>query len=162
MAEAESLLLTNDQLQKLVAGLMEGQTVSQVTGVSEETLETLYALAHGLYTSGSFHDAQVVFQSLCVYNPNEYRFWMGLAGSRQALEQYQAAIDAYQMAAVATSLSNPEPFLFAARCLMKMGRKGDAVIAIKALLKLGDAADPRHVLCHEKAKALLALLEKEG
>ena len=64
------------------------------------------------------------------------------------------------MAAVATSLSNPEPFLFVARCLMKMGRKSDAVIAIKALLKLGDAADPRHVQCHDKAKALLSLLEK--
>lgn len=161
MAEADSILLTNEQMQKLVAGLMDGHTISQVTGVSEETLEGLYALAHGLYTSGSFKDAHVVFQALCIYNPNDYRFWMGLGGSRQGLEQYQAAVDAYQMAAVSTSLKNPEPFLYAARCLMKMGRRGDAIVAIKALLKLGDTSDPRHVQCHDKAKALLSLLEKE-
>ena len=161
MVQEGTLLLSNDELKKLVAGLMNGETVSRMTGVSEETLESMYALAHGLYTSGSHHDAQVVFQALCVYNPNDYRFWMGLAGSRQALEQYAAAIDAYQMAAVATQLSTPEPFLFAARCLLKMGRKDDAVIAIKALLKLGDSANPLHVQCHDKAKALLSLLEKE-
>ncbi|MBO5659092.1 MAG: SycD/LcrH family type III secretion system chaperone [Duodenibacillus sp.] len=161
MAQEGSLLLSNEQLRQLIAGLMDGQTVARVTGVSDETLESMYALAHGLYTSGSHHDAQVVFQALCVYNPNDYRFWMGLAGSRQALEQYAAAIDAYQMAAVSTQLSTPEPFLFAARCLLKLGRKDDAVIAIKALLKLGDSADPRHTEIHNKAKALLALLEKE-
>lgn len=32
---------------------------------------------------------------------------------------------------------------------------------IRALLKLGNPNDPRHVQCHEKAQALLALLEKD-
>ena len=153
--------LSQEQLEKLVSGLMKGATVAQATGMKPDTLETLYALAHNLYTSGNFHDAQIVFQALCLYNTGDYRFWMGLAGCRQAQEQYQAAIDAYQMAAISTQLKNPEPFLFSARCLLKLGRKDDCIVAIRALLKLGNPNDPRHVQCHEKAQALLALLEKD-
>ena len=156
------ILLSQEQLQKLVGCIMKGATVGQAVGISRETLESLYALGHGLYTSGNYHDAQVVFQALSIYDPNDYRFWMGLAGCRQALEQYQAAIDAYQMAAVATTLHNPEPFLFAARCLLKLGRKDDAVVAIQALLTLGSKDDPRVAVCHEKAKALLAILQAGG
>lgn len=155
------ILLSREQLEKLAKGLLQGATVGQVTGVDADKLENLYALAHGLYTSASYHDAQVVFQALCIYEPKDYRFWMGLAGCRQAQEQWQAAIDAYQMAAVASTLKNPEPFLYAAKCLIKLGKKDDAIVAVKALLTLGDEADPRHSACHEKGKALLALLEKE-
>lgn len=158
---SDKILLTQEQLQKLATGIMKGATVAQATGMKPEALENLYALAHGLYTSGNFKDAQTVFQALSIYNSQDYRFWMGLAGCRQALEQYQAAIDAYQMAAVATLLKNPEPFLFAARCLLKLGRKDDCIVAIKALLKIGNANDPRHAIVHTKARALLALLEQK-
>ena len=159
---SNKILLSQEQLEKLVSGIMKGATVGQAVGMKPEALENLYALAHGLYTSGNFHDAQIVFQALSLYNPQDYRFWMGLAGSRQAQEQYQAAIDAYQMAAVATQLKTPEPFLYAARCLLKLGRKDDCIVAIQALLKIGNENDPRHVLVHTKAKALLGLLEQKG
>ena len=153
------IILTQEQLQKLVNGVMKGATAGPAVGISRDKLENLYALGNGLYTSGNFKDAHVIFQALCIYDSNDYRFWMGLAGSRQAMEDYEKAIDAYQMAAVATSLHNPEPFLYAARCLLKLGRKEDAIVAIEGLLTLGSKEDPRVVACHEKAKALLTHLQ---
>lgn len=157
---SESILLSQQQLEKLVAGVMSGATAAQAAGISQDTLESLYALGHSSYTSGNFHDAQTVFQALTIYSPNDYRFWMGLAGCRQAQKQYEAAIDAYQMAAVASLLKNPEPFLYASRCLLQLGRKEDAVVALNMLLSIGSEKDPRHQQCYGKAKALLNLLKK--
>lgn len=157
---SETILMSQEQLQKLVAGVMQGATAAQAAGVSQETLESLYSLAHNAYNSGSFRDAQTVFQALTLYCPHEYRFWLGLAGSRQAQKQYEAAIDAYQMAAVAGLLKNPEPFLYASRCLLQLGRKDDAVVALSMMLSIGSDADPRNAECHSKAKALLNLLKK--
>ncbi len=154
-------LLTQEQLQSLVKGVYDGATVAQLTGMDKDKLESLYALGHGLYTSGSYEDAVKVFQALAVYDSTDYRFWLGLGGCRQALGQFEAAVDAYQMAAVATQLDNPEPFLFAARCLIKLGKKDDAVTAIQTVLTLAKPEDARWATCRAKASALLALLKKE-
>lgn len=162
MAEKFQILLTQEELQKLVNGILNGATIGQAVNVSKDTLENLYALAYNLYSSGNYKDGQVVFQALCLYDPNEYKFWMGLAGCRQALKLYRTAIDAYQMAAVATTLKNPEPFLYAARCLLELNMKEEAIAAIQALLTMGDAKDPKVAACHEKGKAILALLQKKA
>lgn len=151
---------SQETLQRLAEGLLSGRTVAQAAGISQKTLERLYALAHGLYSSGNYTDAQVMFQALSIYAPNEYRFWMGLAGCRQALEQYQAAIEAYQMAAVATSLKNPEPLLFAVNCLIKLGRKDEAKAGIETLLNIGSDDLPQNKAVHDRARALLTLLQK--
>lgn len=154
------LLLSQNELETLAKGLLNGATVADASGINPDTLESLYALAHGFYTSSNFHDAQVVFQALTLYNPNDYRFWLGLAGCRQAQEQFESAIEAYRMAGVASSLKNPEPFLHAAHCLVKLGRREDAVSALKGVLEIG-ADDPRYEAVRQRATALINLLKGE-
>ena len=154
------LMLSQIELQKLANGILNGATVAEASGISQDTLESLYALAHGLYTSSNYHDAQVVFQALTLYNPNDYRFWLGLAGCRQAQGQYESAIEAYQMAGVASQLKNPEPFFHAAHCLVKLGRREDAESALQGVLEIG-AADPRYESVRQRAAALLKLLKGE-
>lgn len=83
---------------------------------------------------------------------------MGLAGSRQALERYEEAIDAYQMAALATNLKNPEPLLYATKCLLRLNRKDEAVTALQGLLGVSDAENPDYAALREKARSLLELL----
>ena len=154
------LLLSQEELQKLLTLLGKGATIAQATGVSKETLEGLYAIARNLYVSGNYKDAQVVFQALSIYDAHDVRFWMGLGGCRQAQGQFEAAIDAYQMASLATELKNPEPLLYAVRCLLKLKRKEDAVVGLKTLLKLGgNESDPQQAQALLQAKALLEMLE---
>lgn len=154
------LMLSQNELQKLANGILNGATVAEASGISQDTLESLYALAHGFYTSSNYHDAQVVFQALTLYNPGDYRFWLGLAGCRQAQGQYESAIEAYQMAGVASQLKNPEPFFHAAHCLVKLGRREDAESALQGVLEIG-AADPRYESVRHRAAALLKLLKGE-
>lgn len=161
MDSQAQLPLTQEELQKLVEGVLGGVSVAEAVNMSKDDLENLYALAYSLYTSANYKDAETVFQALCVYDTREYRFWMGLAGCRQALEKYKTAVDAYQMAALAASLNNPEPFFYAAKCLLKQNMKEEAIAVIQALFTMGEKSDPKVAKYHAKGQALLELLQKK-
>ena len=157
---ALDITLSNEELTKIVEALSEGASIGDVCNVSKEQIEGLYALAYNLYTAGNFKDAGTVFQALCLYSHKDPRFWMGLAGCRQAQNDLKGAIDAYSMAGTVQLLENPVPFLYAARCYIKLGDKENAVGAINGLLTLGDTKNPEHAKCHEQARELLSMLKK--
>jgi type III secretion system low calcium response chaperone LcrH/SycD len=157
---AEQNELTAEQLGIMMEGILKGLSLAEVTSMKPEDIENLYALAYNLYTSSNHKDAEVVFQSLCLYNHKDVRFWMGLAGCRQANGNLKGAVDAYAMAGTVGLLKDPLPFLYAARCYIQLGEKENAVGALKGLIALADEGNPAHVQCREKAAALLALLEK--
>ena len=156
----ESVALSNEELTKIVEALCEGASIGDVCNVTADQLEGLYGLAYNLYTAGNFKDAGTVFQALCLYNHKDARFWMGLAGCRQAANDLKGAIDAYSMAGTVQLLANPVPFLYAARCYIKLGDKENAIGALNGLLTLGDEKDPEHAKCHAQARELLSMLKK--
>ena len=86
---------TQEELETMVKAVLNGATIGDVCNVSQDMLESLYSLGYNLYTSGNYKDAETVFSGLCLYDHNDPRFWMGLAGSRQANGKYQEAVDAY-------------------------------------------------------------------
>jgi type III secretion system low calcium response chaperone LcrH/SycD len=154
--------LDDQHIQAIVKAMQNGASISDVANMSAEVLEGLYSLGYNLYTSGNFADAEIIFQSLCLYKHSEVRFWMGLAGCRQANGNLQGAVDAYSMAGVAGGMTDPSPFLYAANCYIKMGDKENAVGALKGLLVLGDEANAAHVQCRDKARELLKMLESNA
>ena len=155
-----SLAISNEELTKIVEALSEGASIGDVCNVSKDHLEGLYALAYNLYTAGNFKDAGTVFQALCLYDHKDSRFWMGLGGCRQAQSDFKGAIDAYSMAGTVQLLENPVPFLYAARCYIKLGDRENAIGAINGLLTLGDEKNPEHAKCHAQARELLNMLSK--
>ena len=86
--------LTQEELESMARAVLNGATIGDVCNVSQEMLEALYGLGYNLYTSGNYKDAETVFSGLCLYDHNDPRFWMGLAGSRQANGKYKEAVDA--------------------------------------------------------------------
>ena len=55
-----------DQQQALEAFLRDGGTLAMLRGLSEDTLEQLYALGFNQYQAGKWDDAQKIFQALCM------------------------------------------------------------------------------------------------
>ena len=88
------------------------------------------------------------------------RFWMGLAGCRQALNNLEGAIDAYSMAGVVQAMDNPEPFLLAGMCYIKMGERQKAIDVLNGAVVLGDTNNPQHMACREKIEHLLKMLRQ--
>jgi len=154
--------LTKEQRDLFVNSVLNGLPLGEAAGVSKETLEAGYGLAFSLYNSGNFKDAETMFTALCLYNHQDERFWMGLAGCRQMNGNLEGAIDAYGMAAFMGTLGNPAPPVYAGLCYLKKGDKENARALFDAAVALGDSQNRQHKVYHDRAQAMLDLMTKEG
>ena len=151
---------SQEEINAMMDGLLKGATVGDVVNVSQETLEAGYSLAYSLYNAGNYKDAETLFKALCIYDHTDERFWIGLAGCRQMKGDLTGAIDAYAFGAYAGGLSSPAPAVHGGLCYMKMNDKDNAIGLFKAALGMGDAKNSEHKAYHERAKAMLDMLEK--
>lgn len=147
---------TQEELETMVKAVLNGATIGDVCNVSQDMLESLYSLGYNLYTSGNYKDAETVFSGLCLYDHNDPRFWMGLAGSRQANGKYQEAVDAYGLCSAMGALASPVPLLQAGMCYLKMGDREKAQGAFVVALSMGEEGNPEHDAARGKASAMLA------
>lgn len=154
--------LTEEQLDGIRDALGRGATLADVFGISRDALEAGYALAYKLHTAGNHKDAETMFRGLCMYDGTESRFWMGLGASLQAREAWEGAAMAYEMAAVQSALEDPTPLFHAGICRMRMGEAEAAEAAFQGALRLGDEANAAHRACHDRIRAMLAVLAETG
>ena len=101
---AKAAGFTEEEFDTMRSALEKGATLADVFNISKEAMESAYAYAYNLYKAGNYKDAESMFRGLCLYDGDDPRFWMGLAGCLQAREAYQLAIDTYGMAGVAGAL----------------------------------------------------------
>lgn len=155
---AKAAGLTEEQFHTMQAALEKGATLADVFNISKDTLESGYAYAYNLYKAGNYTDAEKMFRGLCLYDGDDPRYWMGLAGCLQAREAWQQAIDTYGMAGVAGGLKDPAPLYYGGLCYLRLGDSENAAASFRAALALGDAAIPAHKVVHDRIRGLLATL----
>lgn len=158
----ETLGLTPQELDDVRDALVSGEPLYRILGMKKDVIDARYALAHQLYAAGKYTDAETLFRWLTAYANDNEAHWMGLAACRQALEDYNGALEAYQMAALYSSLENPAPFYYSGVCLLKQGKKEDAKVSLQTVMTLGEAGNAEHRAIMDKAEAMLAGLEKEA
>ena len=158
---AKAAGLTEEEFATMQSALEKGATLADVFNISKEAMESAYAYAYNLYNLGNYKDAESMFRGLCLYDGNDPRYWMGLAGCLQAREAYQLAIDTYGMAGAVGALKDPTPFYHGGLCYLKLGDGENAANSFRAALGLGDESIPAHKACHDRIRALLAALAKE-
>ena len=83
------------KVEDFVALLKSGGAIADVAGITDEQLESLYALAYQNYAVKSYLDAKNIFRALCLYDHTQQRFYMGLAASQQGLGEYADAAQSY-------------------------------------------------------------------
>ena len=111
--------------------------VALLAGITDEQLESLYALAYQNYAVKSYLDAKNIFRALCLYDHTQQRFYMGLAASQQGLGEYADAAQSYSFACFISGLKDPKPMYYAAICLLKSGKKDDAIAALESIEIMG-------------------------
>lgn len=87
-----------------------------VPQLSQEDIESLYALAHQHYENKKYQDSGYLFRLLMLADEEDPRHWMGLAASCQQNKQYHEAIVLYALTGKLDS-ENPYLPLHAAECL---------------------------------------------
>ncbi len=155
----QDVQFTKEEIQKMIGAFMQGVPLGEIVNLNPDTLEALYGLGFNLYEAKNYTDAHTVFQALCMYKHNEYRFLMGLAACKQALKEYQAAIDMYGFAIVASMINNPEPFYYSVFCLLKLNRKQEAIDILNAIPDVCEENNAEHAAFKTKAKDLLNQLK---
>ena len=147
------------ELEELINLSLEvGPTLKDMHGFTDKEMEALYATAYHLYKGGRYQDALKLFKALCFFDHMQPKYWLGLGAVRQMLKDYQGAIAAYAYAFM-LDFNDPRPPMYAAECLLAMGKKAEAESALRSVLEFskGELAEE----FKKRATALLDLLEKK-
>ena len=138
---------------------IEGKNAQQILGFSDETMDKLYMAAYRLFQNKKYLDAANAFFFLVTLNPYHYDYWLGLGAATQRCEDYEGAVDAYEMAAIC-QLDNPIPYFHLAKCLFAMHDRESALQAIDLALEYAeDSSDYAEI--YQQARTAKALLLKE-
>jgi type III secretion system low calcium response chaperone LcrH/SycD len=157
----EPLELNEEDIGFILSSIQKGFTPAQVTGFDQEKLEALYAVGHRLYSTGEFKDAETAFRSLCLFDYNDSRYWMGLGAALQAQDKLALAIEVYGMAGLASLLNDPAPFYYAGLCHLKSGDFESADACFSALEIMGEAGDAKADAVKAKAANLRAVIKEK-
>ncbi len=143
----------------LKKALSEGVTPQEILEFSEETMNKFYGAACKLFENKRYSDAANAFLFLVTLNSYHYDYWLGLGAATQRCGDYEAAIDAYEMAAIC-HLESPEPYFHLAKCLFAMHDRDSALQAIDLAIEYSEGRSD-YIEVHKQALAAKALLLKE-
>jgi type III secretion system low calcium response chaperone LcrH/SycD len=121
-----------DEFKGTAQKFLEGATVKELKGISNDELEAVYSLAFNYYRTGKFDEAEKLFNFLALFDHLNPKFWIGVGAVRQVKKDYSGAVQAYGYASF-LDLSNPKPQLHAAECFLAMGDKRNAASSLEAL-----------------------------
>ena len=124
--------MTQAQIEEAAKKFMNGSTIRELKGISNNELEAVYSLAFNYYRSGKFDEAEKLFNFLALFDHLNPKFWMGVGAVRQVKKDFSGAVQAYGYASF-LDLSNPKPQLHAAECFLAMGDKRNAASSLEAL-----------------------------
>lgn len=127
LSEKVKAKLKNKKLLK--KELEEGKTAQEVLEFSNETMAKFYHAAYLLFEHKRYHDAAHAFLFLATLNPHQHDYWLGLGMSTQLCHDYEAAIDAYELAALC-DISSPVPYFYLAKCLFAIHDRESALQAL--------------------------------
>lgn len=121
--------------------LAAGKSAQEIMGFKEETMAKFSAGAYRLFEHRRYEDAANAFLFLVTLNPYHHDYWVGLGMSTQLCGDYEAAIDAYEMAAIC-KLDSPIPYFYLAKCLFAIHDRESALQALELALEYsGDAIE---------------------
>ena len=137
-----------------VAEMLHGKrTLREARGISDESFDGLYELAHGMYEQGKYEEAAQAFELLCFYDHEQAKFWCGLGYCRQQLKDYLGAASALSYADIYRDEPDPEMYLNLSICFMCLGDKESANTCVDEVLRTAPALK-------ERAESVQALIKE--
>ena len=138
--------------------LAAGKTAQQIMGIDNETMAKFYGAAYRLFEHQRYVDAANGFLFLVTLNPYNHEYWLGLGMATQMNNDFEAAVDAYEMAAIC-ELDNPIPYFYLAKCLFAMHDRDSAKQALDLALEYSEDR-PDFEQLHSQAQAAKDILGK--
>ena len=134
-----------------------GRTFRDFTQLTPESMEVIYMVAYNQHNAGKYKEAEGIFRLLAMLNHFERKYWKGLGASREALKDYNGALQAYGYLGV-MDIEDPYPPFQAAKCFVALGKAAEAESGLRAAVYNSDGK-PEHAALHLQAKGLLELVQ---
>jgi len=140
-------------------GLKSPLDLKSMLGITNDTVEGMYAEAHRFYERGKYTEALEMFRLLTLMDAQDLRFVMGTAASLHMLKEYTGAVQVYMVCGVLDA-RDPKPHYHAADCHIKKGDRFSAVISFEmAVARCGDKEE--YALMKERSLLSIASLKEE-
>ncbi len=152
--KAHRLLKDKKQLKKQ---LSEGRSAQEIMGFSDETMAKFYKAARHLFENRYYDGAADAFLFLATLNPYNHDYWLGLGMSLQKSNQFETAIDAYELAAICQP-DTPVPYFYLAKCYYAVHERKNADMALDIAIEYAGDSDEYDDLKRQalQAKSLLS------
>lgn len=140
--------------------LAEGKTAQEILEISNETMAKFYGAAYRLFEHKRYEEAGNAFLFLATLNPHYQDYWLGLGMATQMCHDYEAAIDAYELAAIA-NIASPVPYFYLAKCLFAIHDRESALQALDLAIETADDIE-EYADLKQQALAAKQILIKHG
>lgn len=130
-------LKNKDLLRKEVE---QGRSAQEILEISDKKLAKYYEAAYALFVHHRYTDAANAFLFLVTLNPYNHDYWVGLGMASQMCQEYETAIDAYEMAAVC-KVDSPVPYFYLAKCLFSIHDRESALQALDLAIEYSEDSE---------------------
>lgn len=142
-----------EQIQNALESVIgHGASIAEVLDIEADDLENAYKLAHEYYSSKAYEKALGLFHQLALLNHLDSRFTMGMAACFQQLQDFENAIDFYNLSGYSSQLEDPTPFYYAGICNLKIGEIDEALVSLEVATITGE--EDTYLDIRKKAKTL--------
>ena len=130
MSEANTI--NTDALERAYAEALErirtdgAMTLSEMKGMTEDEVESIYAVGYNLASVGKYEDAVKLFRGLVMLDHLEKKHWYGLGAVYQQLRDFEKASQAYRVC-LFLDFFDPKPALHCAECYLALGDEATAL-----------------------------------
>lgn len=153
--------VSNEKVADHAVAALKGELVlKDAHGLTDNSMEAVYAVAYNEFQANRFEEAHRLFVFLCMFDHLNQKYWMALGACRFGAKNYGAAAAAYGMAGMIED-ADPVPPLRAADCYLAEGDVDTAVEALEFGIKLcGD--NPNYAAGRTRAEAILEMLPENA
>ena len=143
-------------LEFMIHGFMNGLiTLQELEGISDEEMETIYALGYNFFTYGKYDAAKDIFTGLTAYAPYTAHYWRALGAVNQQLKDYSEAVAAYDMA-IANDEFDVVSYVYRGESQILAQNKYSGLHDLQTVLQIG-AGRPQFAPWLQRAELLLSL-----
>lgn len=140
--------------------LQEGKSAQDILEISNESMTDFYQAAYKLFVGKRYTDAANAFLFLVTLNPYHHDYWLGLGMAAQMCQEYESAIDAYEMAAIC-QVESPVPYFYLAKCLFAIHDRESALMALDLAIEYAGDSDEFSEIHDQAVKAKAILLKDQ-
>ena len=112
-------------------------TLQELEGISDDEMETIYALGYNFFTYGKYDAAKDIFTGLTAYAPYTAHYWRALGAVNQQLKDYAEAIAAYDMA-VANDEHDVVSYVYRGESKILQGNVDAGLEDLEKVMSMGD------------------------